>query len=713
MKYLNDYRNKLYGGFLGKIIGVIHGANIEGWTYERIKSVFGEICEYPFKFKNFCSDDDINGPIFYMRALKDFSYEEVDEKVMAHTLMNYIADEHGFFWWGGYGVSTEHTAYENLKNGILAPQSGSIEQNGKTIAEQIGGQIFSDCWGLLCPGDIERASYLSTKMASVTHDGDGIEGAKFIAACIAAAFTAKNMEEIMEAGLHVLSSNSHYASMVQDVMQFCRKNPDNWEQGFLYVKNKYGYQHYEGVCHIIPNAAVIVLAMSYGKGDFDKTINIGNMCGWDTDCNVGNLGAILGTFTGAKDINEKWVIQVNDFICASSVLGNLNIQTISQVADLAAYITHTMYQIKPDSVYQKIFSYKEGNYIHFEYPHATGAFRGRRSSNCEVRIKNIEGEAHFGKHCLKVIVPAIENGESFQIYRKTYYEPQDFNDSRYDPDFSPTVYPGDKIETWVKIEQPVHNRIEVIPFIKDRISGEISEIPHQGIDLEKEEWKKISFQIPPKDNFIVEETGLIFKCKELGIREEKYSVICYVDEWQVIQNPKYRIDFKCLPMEKWNAIHQTPAHFTYLRGIIKLQNQMLFLSGSGKPTECYTGSVNWENYIFTAILRPKTGNSHSLLFRVQGALRNYSISMEDNKKLLLRKRYEKEIVLAEVPYSWMNTSHYTIKVECIENRIRIYLNENKVIEYEDVKNPLLNGGIGFGNRQASGTEFQYYRLDTV
>jgi len=27
-------------------------------------------------------------------------------------------DGHGFFWWGGYGISTEHTAYENLQSWI-------------------------------------------------------------------------------------------------------------------------------------------------------------------------------------------------------------------------------------------------------------------------------------------------------------------------------------------------------------------------------------------------------------------------------------------------------------------------------------------------------------------------------------------------------------------------------------------------------------------
>ena len=30
----------------------------------------------------------------------------------------------------------------------------------------------------------------------------------------------------------------------------------------------------------------MILALLYGEGDFDRTLAIGCMCGWDTDCNV-------------------------------------------------------------------------------------------------------------------------------------------------------------------------------------------------------------------------------------------------------------------------------------------------------------------------------------------------------------------------------------------------------------------------------------------
>ena len=60
----------------------------------------------------------------------------------------------------------------------------------------------------------------------------------------------------------------------------------------------FGYDRYPGEVHIIPNAGIVVMALLYGEGDFSRTIQIANMGGWDTDCNVGNVGAIMGVAAG-------------------------------------------------------------------------------------------------------------------------------------------------------------------------------------------------------------------------------------------------------------------------------------------------------------------------------------------------------------------------------------------------------------------------------
>ena len=41
-----EYIEKIYAGWLAKIIGIRFGAPVEGWTYDKIKNIFGETLEH-------------------------------------------------------------------------------------------------------------------------------------------------------------------------------------------------------------------------------------------------------------------------------------------------------------------------------------------------------------------------------------------------------------------------------------------------------------------------------------------------------------------------------------------------------------------------------------------------------------------------------------------------------------------------------------------
>ena len=171
---------KIYAGFLGMNIGIRLGAPVEPtvWTYERIQHYYGDITGYVKPFKNFAADDDANGPYYFLRALYDRRGPgKLVPQDVAEAWLNYAREGVGMFWWGGYGVSTEHTAYLNLKNGMAAPASGSAAVNGMTLAEQIGGQIFIDTWGLVFPGNPAKAAEYATAAAAVSHDRNGLYGA--------------------------------------------------------------------------------------------------------------------------------------------------------------------------------------------------------------------------------------------------------------------------------------------------------------------------------------------------------------------------------------------------------------------------------------------------------------------------------------------------------------------------------------------------------
>jgi len=706
----DDYLERVYAGWLGKVIGVRHGGNIEGWTHDRIERAFGEVEGYLHTFKNFAADDDTNGPMFFLRALEDYTHtSEITAEQIGLTWLNYAPDGHGFFWWGGYGKSTEHTAYLNLKNGIMAPRSGAVETNGKTVAEQIGGQIFIDVWGLIAPGQPRLAAEYAEKSASVSHDGNGKYGGMFIAACIAAAFVEKDMERILEAGLSVIPEDCEYARMARDVMRFYRRHPENWRDGFQYVLEHYGYDRYPGACHIIPNSAVIVLSLLYGEGSFSKAINICNMCGWDTDCNVANVGTIMGVRNGLDGIDADWRRPINDFLCCSSVIGTLNMLDLPWCA---AYIAGLGYKIageRPPEKWADIIDGTGARY-HFELPGSTHSFRAESDApGTAARVANTSEAAYSGERSLKLTFDYANGGFGYRAYVRTYYTPEDFDDSRYDPSFSPLLYPGQTMDGHVMV--PADGVQDVIArlYVKDRNSGRM----HYGEKrkLVPGRWTHLTYRIPAMEGVCIEAAGVEF----VPVQEERRklqlpSFIAYIDDFQFSGQPDYAIDFAGERLEKWNTLHTEVSQFTYLRGLWTLEDGELSGSYFGEPAECYTGDLKWRNYRFEASVVPKVGQHHHLQFRVQGGIRSYAAGLGPDQTVRLYKNENGYRELASAAFPWELNRPYTIAVEAIDNRFVVTVDGERVLDVVDDQAPYLTGQVGFSNFAGSHTHYKRFAV---
>ena len=170
-----DYTERVYAGVLGKMIGVYLGRPFEGWHYARIMAELGEINYYVHEHFNvplIVTDDDISGTFTFLRALPDYGNSlSLTPAQIGQSWLNYIIEQRTILWWGGLGNSTEHTAFLRLKQGIAAPQSGSMAHNGQVVAEQIGAQIFIDGWAMVAPGDPELAADFARRAASVSAPG--------------------------------------------------------------------------------------------------------------------------------------------------------------------------------------------------------------------------------------------------------------------------------------------------------------------------------------------------------------------------------------------------------------------------------------------------------------------------------------------------------------------------------------------------------------
>ena len=89
-----EYIEKIYAGWLAKIIGIRLGAVVEGWTYEKIAQRYGEVTGYLEEYINFAADDDSNGPFFLVRALEEGkNFPKLEPQDVADALMNYAGWE--------------------------------------------------------------------------------------------------------------------------------------------------------------------------------------------------------------------------------------------------------------------------------------------------------------------------------------------------------------------------------------------------------------------------------------------------------------------------------------------------------------------------------------------------------------------------------------------------------------------------------------------
>ena len=313
MPFPNDYTHRVYAGVLGKMIGVYLGRPVENWSYKAITQRFEAVRTYvhdDFGLPLVITDDDLAGVFTFIRALQDNDYPvDIQPASIGSSWLNYIIENRTVLWWGGFNHSTEHTVYIQLKEGITAPHSGSVALNGPVIANQVGAQIYIDCWAMIAPGDPAYAARLARTAASVSHDDEAVHAAQLLAAMEAQAFVESDIHRLIDTGLAQIPPDCLITRMIEDIRGWQVRDED-WRATRERIEREYGYKKYVGGCHVVPNHALIQLGLLYGGGDLRDSLAICVTSGWDTDCNAGNLGCLLGirnglaAFTGCDDLRR-------------------------------------------------------------------------------------------------------------------------------------------------------------------------------------------------------------------------------------------------------------------------------------------------------------------------------------------------------------------------------------------------------------------------
>lgn len=684
----SDYTERVYAGVLGKIIGVYLGRPFEGWTYDRIMAELGEIWYYVHEKRGtplIVTDDDISGTFTFLRALPDYgNSRDLTPAQIGQSWLNYIVEGRTILWWGGMGNSTEHTAFLRLKHGVKAPQSGSIALNGKVVAEQIGSQIFIDGWAMVAPGDPELAADFARRAGSVSHDGEAIYGAQVLAAMEAQAFVESDLNVLIDTAVGFIPKDSIIYRMINDIREWHAEFPD-WHQARDQIVANYGYDRYGGNCHMVPNHALIHLGLLYGGDDFQKALMITNTAGWDTDCNSGNVGCLLGIKNGLAGINAgpDWRGPVADRLYLPTADGG---RAISD----AAIETYHVVNIGRALAGETPLAPKQGARFHFELPGSVQGFMADTSVDAQgtLRIENTPGHSAHGSRSLALRYRGLAPGRVARASTATFVPPEAIKMPGYMLLASPTLYSGQHISARVCADgadpAPVICRLYLMAYGSDDTLGRVYG-PEATLAPGSEH--VFHWRVPDSGGQPIAAIGV-----EIAGHGHGTVYLDYLT-WEGAPETSFGRPADGGTMWRRAWVDATSAYERWWPETYRLiQNE-----GTGLLTQ---GAREWRDYRAGAIITPHMASACGLAARVQGLRRYYALLLARDESgasvARLVRTLDGDTILAEQPFAWEYYQGYTLELRVTGNSIAGVVRGpgGSSVTLQATDGALTGGGIG-------------------
>lgn len=320
---LTEYENRVYAAWLGQIVGNIYGLSYEfqfigtpgpdhfpygyGPSLDRVRDINGAF-----------SDDDTDIEYMYLLQMERHGPEPTYQQ-LADAWTHHVRDK---VW------VANRAALNLMRAGFGPPLTGHRSYNPQWF--QIDPQLVNEIWAVTAPGMIEYAVDKSAWAARITNDDFGIEPTMHYAAMYAAAFFEKDLLRLIDIGTRALPPGSRFAQVIEHMKQLHRQYPDDWqaarrEMALAYyygdsgqTSGELGTGAFEYNRHAWPavdallNGACGILALLYGAGDFQRTLDMASGLGFDADNQAATMSGLLGILNGLEAIPHERLHPLSD-----------------------------------------------------------------------------------------------------------------------------------------------------------------------------------------------------------------------------------------------------------------------------------------------------------------------------------------------------------------------------------------------------------------
>ena len=316
---VHEYHDKVYAAWLGQIVGNIYGLSYEFKFIDEpgpdaFPYGFGESLERVQEVNGAFSDDDTDIEYMYLLRMEEHGIEPTYEQLAA-AWKYHVRDR---VW------VANRNALTLMHAGYLPPLTGHRDLNPNWF--QIDPQLVNEIWAVTAPGMIDYATAKSDWAARITNDGFGVEPTVHYAAMYAAAFFEKDIHKLIDIGTAALPEGGRFAAVVEHMKRLYREHPENWQAARNEMsKHYYGEFDYNrgawAAVDAILNGAAGILALLYGEGNFQHTLDMASALGFDADNQAATMCGLLGIVNGTEGIpkellfplsGSEWSLPFND-----------------------------------------------------------------------------------------------------------------------------------------------------------------------------------------------------------------------------------------------------------------------------------------------------------------------------------------------------------------------------------------------------------------
>jgi len=221
---------KIHAGWVGKVAAGSGALPTEMWSKEAIRRKYGELNAPPQTPTSRGPLDDTTLAFLGWQAAREhgagFTSGDIAQEWVDHLTG---ADLQG----GGFGREFLEVL-RRLRQGEKPPV-----RTGSPRAEWIAAQMRAEIWGMLAPGEPERAADYATRDASIFNTGNGLYAAQFVAILTARLMVGPDLRQAIDVARVIVPGDSVLARAIDDTLAWHDQAPTDWEQVHERFVDKY------------------------------------------------------------------------------------------------------------------------------------------------------------------------------------------------------------------------------------------------------------------------------------------------------------------------------------------------------------------------------------------------------------------------------------------------------------------------------------------